>query len=289
MKFLWLAALVPACGFAGAAGEPSAVDGGVDASLPTDPVDSDGDGVLDSVDNCPNTPNPAHFDHDADGRGDACDPCPHLAPVPGASSVADRDGDGVGDACDPNPDTATDRIAWFDGFDDPATSARYLATPGVWVIADGSASQTGLYDLGFLLFDENLVRPAVSVGVIPDELPAANLSYAPVFGVLTGWAPDGSGVRAQGCTLRWDNRTIIANRTGAIATATAWPAAIAVGERYEIRQEIRERNHCAAAGPVVSGADDEPPGVAAGMAGLAFSRTRARYDYLFIVDQAPRR
>jgi len=37
------------------------------------PVDSDGDGIPDSTDNCPNTPNPNQNDIDNDGIGNACD------------------------------------------------------------------------------------------------------------------------------------------------------------------------------------------------------------------------
>ena len=36
-------------------------------------TDADGDGFLDSKDNCPNTSNPDQIDTDGDGRGDACD------------------------------------------------------------------------------------------------------------------------------------------------------------------------------------------------------------------------
>ena len=36
--------------------------------------DSDGDGVPDNIDNCPNTPNPSQADSDEDGVGNACEP-----------------------------------------------------------------------------------------------------------------------------------------------------------------------------------------------------------------------
>lgn len=58
--------------------------------------DSDGDGVPDDEDNCPNDANLGQEDNDEDGLGDVCDNCPA---TPNADQ-ADGDGDGVGDACD---------------------------------------------------------------------------------------------------------------------------------------------------------------------------------------------
>jgi hypothetical protein len=72
--------------------------------------DSDGDGVLDGIDNCPADANPGQEDSDGDGIGDACDDsdgdgvvdaldnCPA---TPNADQL-DTDGDGFGDACDPD-------------------------------------------------------------------------------------------------------------------------------------------------------------------------------------------
>jgi hypothetical protein len=59
-------------------------------------VDSDGDGVCDSEDNCPGTPNPGQEDRDGDGVGDVCDNCPDV-PNPGQE---DENGNGIGDACE---------------------------------------------------------------------------------------------------------------------------------------------------------------------------------------------
>jgi Concanavalin A-like lectin/glucanases superfamily/Thrombospondin type 3 repeat len=85
-------------------------------------IDTDGDGILDADDNCPDTSNPDQADFDGDGDGDACgddddndgvlddaDNCP-LSPNVGQT---DSDGDGVGDACDADDDN--DRV--IDGAD----------------------------------------------------------------------------------------------------------------------------------------------------------------------------
>ncbi|MGV3625818.1 MAG: thrombospondin type 3 repeat-containing protein, partial [Archangium sp.] len=75
----------------------------------TMPVDSDGDGVTDTQDNCPDEPNPMQRDTDADGDGDACDGDDDRDGVPDEddncplisnAGQLDGDRDGLGDACD---------------------------------------------------------------------------------------------------------------------------------------------------------------------------------------------
>ncbi len=56
-------------------------------------VDSDGDGWVDSKDNCPGTPNPSQDDADQDGIGDVCDKCDAL--LRGASMVVDSRSDEI--------------------------------------------------------------------------------------------------------------------------------------------------------------------------------------------------
>ena len=86
------------------------------SSVCTPTPDSDGDGVLDSFDNCPAAANPDQADADRDLIGDACDCCIDDGDGDGVlddvdncvgqanPSQADLDGDGAGDACDTDDD-----------------------------------------------------------------------------------------------------------------------------------------------------------------------------------------
>ncbi len=80
-------------------------------TFPPSNVDRDGDGVPNSVDNCPDTYNPLQTDTDGDGVGDVCDNCPAVA----NADQLDIDGDGVGDLCDNCPNVANSNQENHDG------------------------------------------------------------------------------------------------------------------------------------------------------------------------------
>lgn len=96
--------------------------------------DRDGDGISDTSDNCPDTPNPGQEDTDSDGIGDACDNCRTTA----NANQLDTDGDGVGDACDNCQTTSNaDQLdADGDGVGDVCDNCPQTANP-TQVDADG--------------------------------------------------------------------------------------------------------------------------------------------------------
>ena len=79
-------------------------------------TDSDGDGLNDNVDNCPNVANADQANSDSDALGNACDPDDDNDTVADGSDncqfvanlgQANNDGDALGDACDPDDDNDT--------------------------------------------------------------------------------------------------------------------------------------------------------------------------------------
>jgi hypothetical protein len=121
-----------------------ALDGVPDGGEPADAsveLDHDGDGILDTDDNCPDVANATQVDEDADAMGDVCDPCPPFA------NNEDGDGDGVGDACDPNPAVGGDKLVAFEGFTDALSGSwtvmgtfTMAGGEGVLAASDTSAS-----------------------------------------------------------------------------------------------------------------------------------------------------
>ncbi len=98
--------------------QPFALHGSVRfrSELASDPVDADGDGIPNAIDDCPEAADSSQTDRDADGIGDACDPYPDQADNVAqciedtASLLAltrDDDGDGEANPTDRCPTTPT--------------------------------------------------------------------------------------------------------------------------------------------------------------------------------------
>lgn len=97
-------------------------------------TDTDGDGVADSIDNCPTTQNADQLDTDSDGAGNACDSDDDNDGVPDsqdafpldAGESVDTDGDGIGNNADPDDDN--DTILDVDDIDDDNDNLIEIAT-----------------------------------------------------------------------------------------------------------------------------------------------------------------
>lgn len=110
--------------------------------------DYDGDGIPDSVDNCPLLPNPAQTDTDGDAEGNACDQdddndgvFDEIDDFPtDATETTDTDGDGIGNNADLDDDNDgfSDEVEISKGSDplDPASQPKTQANASlpVWLM-----------------------------------------------------------------------------------------------------------------------------------------------------------
>lgn len=142
-------------------GEPSCTGPKQACTVVTEP-DTDSDGIIDSLDNCPTIANPDQADNDNNGIGNVCDStpngdsvdsdndgitddvdnCPNIA----NPDQADNDNDGVGNVCDstPNDNFSCNQ---FTASNYAHVQANRAFKSGSYVYAVGSATKMGLYNI----------------------------------------------------------------------------------------------------------------------------------------------
>ena len=164
---------------AGPDGRP--MDGGGIGQDAISGADSDGDGQVNQLDNCPFLPNPRQHNEDGDPWGDECDPCPHL---PAAAAHPDTDSDGIGDACDPTPAQGSTRY-WF-GFNDQLDPSEL------------SADQLSVGGTSAALLQVSNGRLIVAATGASDTFVDMLCSQASVAAARMGFMPDANAVGVSG-------------------------------------------------------------------------------------------
>ena len=137
---------------------------------------SDGDGVPDTSDLCPNDFDGGNKDADGDGYGDACDNCRYVANGLSEDNQADVDGDLLGNACDSGIDNTI--------YDIPATPFEFGMSYDVTVRitnTSGSGIQTikpDCYNTSWTIPGaKNLCRRGPGYGIPRDIVQIANNGY----------------------------------------------------------------------------------------------------------------
>jgi subtilisin family serine protease len=171
--------------------------------------DTDGDTVIDSIDNCPNDPNPDQSDVDADGLGDVCDPDADNDGLLNTGEityqtdplVADTDGDGLLDGAEVNTygTDPTDSDTDSDGVSDGDEVNLYHTDPTVSNLGDvgprGSPdNQLNAADMVVLLrLVTGTISPTALESILADVNKDDAINVADLLllqqGILNGNAP----------------------------------------------------------------------------------------------------
>lgn len=252
-------------------------DAAVDSDAPPVDIDSDGDGVLDAVDNCIFIANPDQDDEDGDGLGDPCDPCP---PFP---NNTDTDGDGVGDACDPNPMKAGERLVVFEGFnrtlpDGWTTSGTVMISNGdaVMVTGDGASSR-------LTMASPESQRVEIRAGFVIDTITATGLNLASVSVVERNEPNSDKAIACQLSGLAdGSQEQLRIFDTSASAVVNTAPRAFSTGAELTLQLRRNQTSYACRSGSleIVGDASFAP---ASPRLGLRVRGAAARFRWLMVV------
>jgi len=243
-------------------------------------ADQDGDTILDVQDNCVAVANTDQRNHDGDAFGDVCDLCPHLSSV----MDLDGDGDGVGDACDPRPANNADRRKLWVGFYD-ANDIVGWGGQGTYTIAtvggNGYLKQATANISGWAP-PGNVNVPFVMTEFVIDDLINTNGSVGVAVNTPT------NGQYECAISKGGSNINVRAREQGAQSQSTSWPGTFVVNSRISLRLDLASDVDCRA----IQGATNvqqvaSTNGDPTGQTYLGTEGFAVRFDYLFVVEQAP--
>ncbi len=272
-------------------------------AMPIDaaPLDTDGDTVIDLLDNCVDVPNTAQHDEDGDDVGDACDNCPH---VPNADQVSD-DGDDVGDACDPNPDDPGDVIALFDGFNGSARAAAWMVGGGAdtWTVSGGALHQTSTAREQKILYYNDLSSGNVTIDALLDyaDIPGpAPMDETRSAGLLGLYAPGAGGGAGRSIVIgdyiasdsdpAWVMLGSVQNGGMTYTTLEYLDGALAE-DAYGLRAHFASGDQYAIAvepdGTITDATDDQTLNVATGRIGLRTRNVALDVPFIVVFTRTP--
>ena len=199
-------------------------------------ADSDGDGVEDTADNCPQISNADQADFDADGIGDVCDDdddddgtvdTEDAFPFDGTETI-DTDGDGVGDNADAFPaDSAESMDSDGDGVGDNADALPLDAAESIDTDGDGIGNNADTDDDGDGVLDTADAFPLITLTVGNETLADANGNGIPDSVTANC---DKACIEAAGMTLDQTPRAVDVYAATLISTSDSVQTATVVFE-----------------------------------------------------------
>jgi hypothetical protein len=181
-------------------GPPDVVDAGTPGSDATKApdvidvkttVDADAGGTRDAA--CVGT---TMHDEDGDGVVDSCDNCPSVANANQSDTGEQNAGgvaDGVGDACDPRPAAGGDSILLFDPFTSGQIGGDWQVNGGTWQAGADTIAETAtgnaqeLDRVSFANINDYLVETQVTLDALPTTDSRATLVSRMTTSSHNGW------------------------------------------------------------------------------------------------------